>query len=330
AAVSLQQGIAPREIPYNRERLEQVRHALCGAPQEGVAVLIWPYRDLAPSHPAFVAINRLAARGALPMEVRDVDFQPDAPATAEWRQKTRQRAYETVEVANLGIFPEEGLSRGEYCQRLWDSLQELPIRPYSRMKPDDADGDGILDVDDPTLFTPGEPVEWKKKVLSADQDGLLDKKSAKHARRINFTGKKSAPLTDFEADHGDVYDARRGYGWHRDLSQNDRQRKKVPEAYRDTFLFTRDHDTWECKVPNGTWLVTVCVGDSGHEQIGQWVTVEGKQIIKEEATTDGAFLERKATVTVSDQRLTIEIGKPNAGTNTCLNWVMFEPAPQDK
>lgn len=330
AAVSLQQNIAPRDIPYDRERLEQVRHALCGAADEGVAVLIWPYRDLAPSHPAFVAINRLAARGVIPMEIRKIDFQPDAPATTEWRQKTRKLAYKTVPVANLPIFPEEGLSRGEYCQRLWDSLKELPIRPYSRVNLKDADGDGIPDVDDPSLFTPGEPIQWKKKTASKDQDGLLDKATSKKARRINFAGKKTAPLTDFEADHGDVYDAKRGYGWRRDLSQNHRQRNKVPETYRDTFVFTRDQDTWECEVPNGTWLVTVCVGDSGHEQIGQWVTVEGKQIIKDAATIDGFFLEQSASVTVTDQRLTIEIGKSDSGTNTCLNWITFEPAPQKK
>ncbi|WP_339733214.1 FAD-dependent oxidoreductase [uncultured Gimesia sp.] len=330
AAISLQQDIAARDIPYDRERLEQVRHALCGASEEGVAVLIWPYRDLAPSHPAFVAINRLAARGILPMEVRKVDFQPDALATTEWRQKTRQLAYKTVEVANLPIFLEEGLSRGEYCQRLWDSLKELPLRPYSRVKPNDADGDGIPDIDDPSLFTPGEQIQWKKKKATADQDGLLGKNKTKYARRINFTGKKAAPLSDFESDHGYAYDAKRGYGWQRDLSQNQRHRKKVPETYRDTFIFTRDHDIWECEVPNGTWLVTVCVGDSGHEQTGQWVTVEGKQVIKDEATNDGFFLERKTSVTVSDQRLTIEIGKSNAGKNTCLNWVAFEPAPPKK
>lgn len=330
AAVSLQQDIAPRDIPYDRERLEQVRHALCGASEEGVAVLIWPYRDLAPEHQSFIAVNRLAARGVIPMNVREVDFQPDAPATAAWRQKTRQLAFKTVDVANLGVFPEEGLSRGEYCQRMWDSLRELPIRPYSRVKPNDADDDGIPDIDDPSLFTPGEPIQWNKKTASADQDGLLEKTTAKHTRRINFTGKQTAPETDFESDHGSVYDPKRGYGWQRDLSHNHRQRNKVPEKYRDTFLFTRDHDTWECDVPNGTWLVTVCIGDSGHEQIGQWVTVEGTQIIKEASTADGSFLERKTSVTVSDRRLTIEIGKSNAGTNTCLNWVTFEPAPLKK
>ncbi|MCA9006945.1 MAG: hypothetical protein KDA70_16835, partial [Planctomycetaceae bacterium] len=108
-------------------------------------------------------------------------------------------------------------------------------------------------------------------------------------------------------------------------SQNVRQRKQVPEAYRDTFVFTRDHDRWECTVPNGTWQVTVCVGDAGHDQAGQWVSVEGNPIISELSTTGGSFQEKQTQVEVRDGRLTIEIGKPKAGTNTCLNWITFEP-----
>ena len=120
---------------------------------------------------------------------------------------------------------------------------------------------------------------------------------------------------------------KRGYGWHRDISQNHRKRNHVPESYRDTFIFTRDHATWECKVPNGAWLVTVCIGDSGHEQPGQWVKVEGNQIVKDEATSSGFFLEKTVKTNVSDGRLTIEIGKPGVSTNTCLNWISWKPAP---
>jgi len=185
----------------------------------------------------------------------------------------------------------------------------------------------FLNADDPTPFTPGKPIQWNNTAASADQDGLLDKTKHARSRKINFTGKNVAPVSGFESDHGLVFDRKRGFGWRRDLSQNHRQRKRVPEAYRDTFLFTRDHATWECEVANGSWLVTVCVGDSGHEQIGQWVTVEGHQIVKEEATVSGLYIERKAKIEVSDGRLTIEIGQPDAKTNTCLNWICIEPAP---
>ncbi|MCA9067047.1 MAG: FAD-dependent oxidoreductase, partial [Planctomycetaceae bacterium] len=77
AAISLKDNIAPRTIPYDRTRLEQVRDALCHESPDCVPLLIWPFRDLSADHEAFVAVNRLAARGALPLEARDVDFRPD-------------------------------------------------------------------------------------------------------------------------------------------------------------------------------------------------------------------------------------------------------------
>ena len=154
AAISLQQGIPPREIPYDRGRLEQVRHALCSKQGEGTALLIWPFLDLAPAHPAFVAINRLAARGALPMEVRKVDFRPDDRTSEEWRQKTIRLALATVEKTKQNPrFPAK-IHRGEFCQLLWNFLKDRPVRPFPRLKPNDADNDGILDLDDPTPFTP--------------------------------------------------------------------------------------------------------------------------------------------------------------------------------
>lgn len=326
AAISLQHEMAPREIPYDREKLEQVRNALCGGSETGVALLIWPYRDLAPAHPAFIAVNRLAARGVLPLKVREVDFHPDAPATLAWRQQVQQRASQSVSVANLPFTFNENMSRGEFCQQLWSGLKDLPLPPYTRKKPDDADADGILDGDDPTPFTPGEPVQWKKTtpVTVADQDGIVNLIKSPRERRINFAGKNLPPLSGFQADQGAIFNPQRGYGWQRDLSQNVRQRKQVPETYRDTFVFTRDHDRWECTVPNGNWRVTVCVGDASHDQIGQWVSVEGNQIIQDLSTTGGSFQEKQIQVEVRDGRLTIEIGKSKAGTNTCLNWITFE------
>lgn len=327
AAISLQQDIPPRDIPYNRARLEQVRHALCHSSEESTATLIWPYRDLAPAHPAFVAINRLAARGALPMEIRKVDFRPDDRASDEWRQNTTRLALATIETTKPSPTLPAKINRGEFCRLLWKFLKDQRVRPFPRLKPDDADNDGILDRDDPTPFTPGKPIQWLKREASEDQDGLLGKLKNRQTRQINFTGKNTAPTSGFEPDHGFAFDMKRGYGWHRDISQNHRKRNHVPESYRDTFIFTRDHATWECKVPNGAWLVTVCIGDSGHEQPGQWVKVEGNQIVKDEATSSGFFLEKTVKTNVSDGRLTIEIGKPGVSTNTCLNWISWKPAP---
>lgn len=327
AAVSLKEQVQPREIPYNRRQLEQVRHALCGESETGMAVLIWPFRDLAPAHPAFVAVNRLAARGALPLKVREVDFRPDQPATPEWRAATMELTMKTLQDPDLILSLPDNLSRGEFCQKLWSAIQGVPIRPYQRLTPDDADGDGIADADDPSLFTPGEPLQWMPEKLTTDQDGLLEKNFSNRARKFNFAGSKTPAISGFEADHGLPFKESRGFGWQQDLSRNVRERKQVPEAYRDTFIFTRSHATWECVLPRGSYRVTVCVGDAGHEQVGQWVTVEGNPLIEDRATVSGAFHEQSTTVDVSDGRLTVEIGKTGSTTNTCLNWIVLEPAP---
>ena len=98
----------------------------------------------------------------------------------------------------------------------------------------------------------------------------------------------------------------------------------MPEVIRDTFLFTRSHDVWEYKLPDGNYRVTVCVGDSDHEQLGQNVTVEGQTLMENQNTESGMFHEAVTTVAINDGRLTMEIGRPGSKTNTCVNWLLIE------
>ncbi len=159
AAVSLQEEVAPREFPYDRALLEHVRDKMCGG-TDGVPMLLWPYRDLASDHPAFVAINRLAAAGALPHDPRAVDFEPDAPAEDAWREKVLQQTALTHRIPQ-DVATVNGLTtRGEFCRIWWQIVQDLPLRPYPRVRADDADADGILDHDDPLPFTPGKPITF--------------------------------------------------------------------------------------------------------------------------------------------------------------------------
>lgn len=65
----------------------------------------------------------------------------------------------------------------------------------------------------------------------------------------------------------------------------------------------------------------MCVGDSGHDQTGHFVSIEGDPLIVDEATATGIYLERSATVAAEDGRLTVKIGKAGSGKNTCLCWL---------
>lgn len=131
-------------------------------------MLLWPFRDLPAEHAAFVAVNRLAARGALPMQRRDVDFHPDDPAEPRWRTDVVGSAKSTVSTSvrstvatrleNLAA-DAAAMTRGEFAIRVWKVVRNEPLAPWERRSPGDADGDGVLDVDDPLPFVAA-PTSW--------------------------------------------------------------------------------------------------------------------------------------------------------------------------
>lgn len=334
AVVSLRHDIQPRNIPFDRSRLEEVRHGLCGENENSTPLQLWPFRDLPSDHSAFVAINRLAARGMLPQEPTEVDFRLDSTATAEWRATIVDASRANIAAEELPEAPTLMMTRGEFCSVWWELIRELPLVPFRRLSLNDADNDGIEDCDDPVPFTPAGPVVWKVERRpitppSPDQDGLPNghEESSVSAdaaiRQFNFTGRGAKAMPGFENDNGMLFDSKRGFGWDQDLSKNNRRRSVYPEEIRDTFLFTREAARWECQVSNGQWLVTVCNGDSGHEQTGHRVSFEGKVAVQNVPTAAGHFAETTVNVEVKDGRLTMELGPQLAGSNTCVNWLRF-------
>jgi hypothetical protein len=333
AAVALRNDIQPRDLPFDRSLLEEVRHGLCGENEKSTPLQLWPFRDLPATHTAFVAINRLAARGMIPQDPTEVDFKPDSPATAEWRATIVEASRSNIAAEELPETPTRKMTRGEFCSVWWEAVRELPLVPFPRLILNDADNDGIKDRDDPIPFTPAGPVVWKVERRpvtppSAEEDGLPDRvttSAGKTVRQFNFCGRGSKTAKGYDHDNGLTFDAKRGFGWVQDISRNNRQRSVYPEAIRDTFLFTRDFAKWECQVPNGRWLVTVCNGDSGHEQTGHQVSFEGKVAVKNVPTAAGHFAETTVKVVVTDGRLTMELGPQLAGSNTCVNWLRLVP-----
>lgn len=333
AAVALRKEVQPRDLPFDRSLLEEVRHGLCGENEKSTPLQLWPFRDLPANHPAFVAINRLGARGMLPQDPTDVDFKPDAPATAEWRATIVEASRKNISAKELPEPPISEMTRGEFCSVWWRAVGELPLVPFRRRILNDADKDGIKDSDDPVPFTPADAVAWKVERRpvtppSPEQDGLPDAvtiSASKPVRQFNFCGRGSKAAKGYEQDNGQPFDAKRGYGWTQDISRNNRRRSVYPETIRDTFLFTRDFAKWECMIPNGKWLVTVCNGDSGHEQTGHQVSFEGKVAVTSVPTAAGHFAETTTTVVVTDGRLTMELGPQLAGSNTCVNWLRLIP-----
>lgn len=318
AAVSLQTGEQPRVFPYQRESLEAIRDGLCGEDEDSVPLLLWPFRDLDTGDRSFVAVNRLASLGVLPIGPREVDFKTDQPAEEKWMQEVIERSQ--VEMT----LPSGLITRGEFCELVWTRLQQQGWKRFEfvRETPNDADGDGILDRDDALLFTANEPIEFRieREPLTPETDGVPGEVDGMIVLAIDFCGASIKPAKGFQQDRGEVFADSRGFGWKRDLTANHRKRGVVAGP-QDSFIFTRSKDRWECSLDPGEYIVELCVGDSGHEQLQQMVSVEGKPVIDRITTNAGQFREGRAVVEVNDGRLTVEIGSGENGSNTCLNWL---------
>lgn len=321
AAVSLNSETSPREFPYQRELLESVRQALCGNTPGATPLLIWPFRDLPCDHPAFEAVNRLAALGVLPMKTREVDFRADATAADDWITQACHRAKVPVPDQWQG-------SRGEFCLWLWQQVRsDLGRRfPINRMSQTDADGDGIVDIEDALLFTANDPITFEIETIPQppSRDGVPDQSAEGWSQAFDFGGAPTPLATGFRRDWGAAFDSGRGYGWRRDIHANHRQRNRMTVP-GDTFLFTRETDHWQCQLPTGRYHVTVCVGDAAHEQSDQYVAVEGVTLIDHENTAEGEFCERTRVVDVNDGMLDLTMGSGTEGSNTCLNWLLLRP-----
>lgn len=100
AVVALRHGVEPRGVAADARRVAEVQHLLVrGA--GGPGVLLWPYQDLPPDHPAFVAANLLSLRGLWKPDPDSVFFDPDRTVSPEEWALVRQR----VPAAQRGRLP---------------------------------------------------------------------------------------------------------------------------------------------------------------------------------------------------------------------------------
>lgn len=320
AAVTLQESIPLHQLTWNRAGLNKIWHGLLTSGP--VPQTLWPFGDLDPQSEHFVAINQLAVRQLFPLAPNEVEFHASEPAEPEWQQLLEASLVARGLTVEL---PETPLTRGEIATLLWKQIQPQLTASILRMDQQDADLDEIPDHDDPLPMIPGRS-SWGIWTPPPEADGLPAAAllEGKAQQRFNFTG-QSEIISGFTNDHGRVASSKSHHGWQQSIEQNQRKRNHYSEAIRDTFLFTRSHDIWELQLPPGEYAVTVCIGDSGHEQVGQNVTIEGEAALRNVTTPAGQFLEKSCNVKVDDGHLTIEIGLPGATTNTCLNWLIVQP-----
>ena len=320
AATSLKSKTPPADICFKPKLLAQVWSGLL-EDRSGVPIAIWPFADLDPYDRGFAAIQQLALRRLLPLGAEDIEFRPGDKASQKWQGEVLQR----LKQAGLKPpkLPPEPVNRRQLAILVWDAVEAQPQPPRVRKSPTDADGDKIPDDRDPLPFTPG-TVSWK---TAAQYDGLPDlpRPFGKEVEAFNFTSRAGQAVKGFVNDHGARYTDQAGFGWLQDLSTNHRLRRLDREAIRDGFVFTRKRDSWQRRVKNGRYRVTVCVGDSGFPQPGQRVQVEDKLLAENVSTQKGSFRELTVVVDIKDGFLTLTIGKAKGGSNTTVNWLIFAP-----
>lgn len=84
AWLCLRNHLQPRQLAADPDRIRELQTTLVRG-DHGPGVLLWPYHDLPPDHPAFVAANLTSVTGVWQPDADSVFFQPDRPVTNdEW------------------------------------------------------------------------------------------------------------------------------------------------------------------------------------------------------------------------------------------------------
>jgi len=137
-------------------------------------------------------------------------------------------------------------------------------------------------------------------------------------KSINFQPSTAPVPTGFLMDSGAALNATNGYGWTSPpLSLGTRDRDSslsLNQAY-DTFIHIDPTGIWEMVLPNGTYSVTVCIGDATYPDGSDTVLAEDVPIIVNQSlSTTTRWIEKTAQIVIADGRLTLKfIGSiPNA------------------
>lgn len=325
AAVALRRDISPTHLYKHRAHVAEIWDGLLDS-TAGAPLAIWPFSDIDPLEPGFAAIQQLALRRLLELGPADTSFRADDAATHDWYSQILANGDSQGYDVSALQYAKAPLTRREAAQQIWTVLAEQSTPNWKRLDPADADLDGTPDRQDPLPYTSG----WKSWKHDPTRDGIPDRVGpfATGTLAINFTTAQSNDVPGFQKDIGLPFQAKAGYGWHQNLTKNIRERGSHDKPLASAFVFTRAEDVWECNLPNGLYRISVCLGDAGHEQLGQNLRVEGKVVAENLDTQSGIFAEIVSDVRIEDGRLTLTLGTPKGGSNTCINWLLVEPLPK--
>jgi hypothetical protein len=152
--------------------------------------------------------------------------------------------------------------------------------------------------------------------------------------QINFQARTTTTPAGYRGDFGQAYDTVRGYGWTTtagvplDLTANGVQRNVNANPLLDTFVRmqarsgsgTTTPGAWKVGVADGTYAVTVAVGDASFIDSRHVLNIEGVRVVDFTPTSATRFRTVTADVTVTGGFLDINA---TGGINTKIDYIQI-------
>lgn len=145
---------------------------------------------------------------------------------------------------------------------------------------------------------------------------------------LNFQLSGTPVPTRYLADTGLAFGNRGGglfYGWSSDHTDVSRDRNVVADQRLDTLIHFHSGKKWEFQLANGTYEVTVAVGDPANNDGVHTINVEGVNFLNAVPDTDTPRVETHV-VTVGDGRLSVDQGAA-AEKSTRIDYIQIVGLP---
>ena len=143
--------------------------------------------------------------------------------------------------------------------------------------------------------------------------------------RINFQPLLAPKPMGYLIDSGRRFHVLGGgcaFGWDRDNTNATRERGKHDNPLRDTLIFFGADRCWEIAVFNGTYQLTICVGDAERKSENQTIYAEDEAFCSGLDLEAGQFEVVTKTVAVKDGLLTLHSHDVAQGPElTRVNWL---------
>ncbi len=161
--------------------------------------------------------------------------------------------------------------------------------------------------------------------ITADDVGAVDFQGDQVAvgvQKFDF-GSETSPvgLGYTQIAPSSQYDSSVGYGW-QDGSIGYRDRGKADDLQRDFNFVSAGEMTFSADLPNGTYAISLLVGDRGYSHPDMSVAIEGS-VVDTLPLIRNEFLSRTYTVNVTDGQLTLTLGQTNGGV-ALINALVIE------